>query len=191
MRNSLRVQATRLMKALWPGLVLIVPALWLAGCSRAAAPAGPTTLHLTSSAFADSAVLPAKYTCDGAGISPPLAWSRVPHGTKSLAIICQDPDAPSGTFTHWLLYGLPADLQSMPEGVVPLGARQGTNDFGRVGYGAPCPPSGTHQYIFTIYALDIKPNVPIGAMKSAVFSALRGHVLAQGRLIGVYRRASR
>ena len=190
MGHSLRVQGPKLIAVVWSSLVLLMPTLWLAGCSRAAVPAGPTTLHLTSSAFADNAMLPAKYTCDGAGISPPLAWSPPPHSTKSLAIICQDPDAPSGTFTHWLLYCMSAGVQSLPAGGVPAGARQGTNDFGRVGYGAPCPPAGVHHYVFTIYALDFKPNLPIAASKSAVFSALRGHILAQGRLTGLYKRTS-
>jgi Raf kinase inhibitor-like YbhB/YbcL family protein len=151
-------------------------------------------IRITSSAFAEGGLIPPKYTCDGEDISPPLEWNPVPDGTKSVALICDDPDAPMGTFVHWVLYNLPADTRELPEdmprdGVLPDGARQGTTDFGRTGYGGPCPPGGTHRYYFKIYALDaeIEPNRP-GLKKSDLLKAMKGRILAEGRLVGRYKR---
>jgi Raf kinase inhibitor-like YbhB/YbcL family protein len=151
-------------------------------------------IRITSSAFAEGGLIPPKYTCDGEDISPPLGWSSVPDGTKSIALICDDPDAPLGTFVHWVLYNLPADTRELPEnmprdGVLPNGARQGTTDFGQTGYGGPCPPGGTHRYYFKIYALDaeIAPNRP-GFRKNDLLKAMKGRILAEGQLMGKYRR---
>lgn len=168
---------------------LLLLAILAGGCAKSAAPDSPATIHLTSPAFKDGGALPAQYSCGGAGISPPLAWKPLPPHTASVAVICIDPDAPGGDFTHWLLWNLPAGTQSLAEGAVPAGARQGKNDFGNVGYGPPCPPAGSpHHYIFTVYALDSAPNVTQGASRSDLLSAMRGHILAQGQLTAVYGR---
>ncbi len=146
-------------------------------------------ITLTSPAFPDGDQIPERHTCDGADLSPPLAWSGVPDGTRSLALVCEDPDAPRGTWTHWLLYRIPPDVRALPEWVptrpeLDDGSRQGTNDFGAVGYGGPCPPSGTHRYVFTLYALDAVPDLPPGASKADFDAAIEGHVLDAGRLTG-------
>jgi len=150
-------------------------------------------IKITSSAFQDGGLIPAKYTCDGADVSPPLQWDRVPEGAKSIALICDDPDAPMGTFVHWVIFSLPAETRQLAEKVtadkiLPSGARQGTSDFGRVGYGGPCPPSGTHRYFFKVYALDTTLDLPAGARKSDLLKAMQGHILGQGQLIGKYKR---
>lgn len=150
-------------------------------------------IRLTSTAFTDGGTIPKKYTCDGADVSPPLAWDNVPEGTKSFALICDDPDAPMGTWVHWVLFNLPADTRNLPEAVPPdkelsNGARQGTNDFRKIGYGGPCPPSGTHRYYFKLYALDTLLDLPAGASKAQLLKAMEGHVLAEGQLMGRYSR---
>ena len=151
-------------------------------------------MNLTSTSFQAGSQIPAKFTCSGAGISPQLAWSAPPAGTVSFALIVTDPDAPGQTFVHWVLYGLPAETRALLEGLPGLGqlangSRQGRNDFGDLGYGGPCPPPGpAHHYIFTLYALDAKLNLPVGATRAQVEAAMQGHILASGELIGVYRR---
>lgn len=150
-------------------------------------------MNLTSTSFQGSQI-PAKFTCSGAGISPQLAWSATPAGTASFALIVADPDAPRGTFVHWVLYDLPATVRALPEGLPGLGqltdgSRQGRNDFGEVGYGGPCPPRGSaHHYHFTLYALDVKLNLPVGATRAQVEAAMQSHILARGELIGIYQR---
>jgi len=150
-------------------------------------------IKITSSAFADGGLIPAKYTCDGADVSPPLQWDAVPEGAKSIALICDDPDAPMGTWVHWVLFNLPAQAKDLAENIppdktLPDGAKQGTNDFRRIGYGGPCPPSGTHRYFFKIYALDTELDLEAGASKRQLLKAMDGHILAQGQLIGKYKR---
>ena len=150
-------------------------------------------MKLTSTSFQGNQI-PAKFTCNGAGISPQLAWSAPPAGTVSFALIVTDPDAPGRTFVHWLLYDLPAETRALPEGLPGLGqlsdgSRQGRNDFGEIGYGGPCPPPGSpHHYHFTLYALDAKLNLPVGATRAQVEGAMQGHILASGELIGTYQR---
>jgi hypothetical protein len=151
------------------------------------------TIKVTSSAFAEGGLIPAQYTCDGDDLSPPLRWEAVPEGTQSIALIADDPDAPSGTFVHWVLYNLPGDVNELPENVpedktLPNGASQGMNDFRRIGYGGPCPPSGTHRYFFKIYALDGKTSLPPGESKARLLKAMEGHILAQGQIMGKYKR---
>lgn len=152
------------------------------------------SLKLTSPAFAEGQPIPANYTGDGPDVSPPLQWSGVPAGAKSLALICDDPDAPVGTWVHWVLYGLPASATELPENVpphetLPSGARQGVNDFGRVGYGGPAPPPGKpHRYYFKLYALDTELNLKPKATKPELLRAMEGHILAQGQLMGTYQR---
>lgn len=150
-------------------------------------------MNLTSISFQGSQI-PAKFTCSGAGVSPQLAWSTPPAGTASLALIVADPDAPRGTFVHWVLYDLPAETRALPEGLPGLGqltdgSRQGRTDFGEIGYGGPCPPPGSpHHYHFTLYALDTKLNLAVGATRAQVEAAMQGHILARGELIGLYKR---
>ncbi len=150
-------------------------------------------IKITSSAFEDGGLIPAKYTCDGADVSPPLQWDAVPEGTGSIALICDDPDAPMGTWVHWVLFNLPSDAKELAENIpteetLPNGAKQGTNDFGRVGYGGPCPPGGTHRYFFKIYALDTEVGLQAGADKRRLLKTMEGHILEQGQLIGKYKR---
>ncbi len=155
--------------------------------------AGEVPMQLMSSAFSEGHMIPAEYTCDGKGISPPLEWSDVPAGTKSLALISDDPDAPGGTWVHWVIYNLPSTLAGLQEKIptkskLPDGTLQGTNDFGRTGYGGPCPPGGTHRYFFKLYALDQVLSLGPGATKAQLESAMKGRILAETRLMGTYRR---
>lgn len=149
--------------------------------------------QITTTAFRDGGSIPKKFTCDGPDVSPALAWSDPPPGTKSLAIIVDDPDAPGGTWVHWVLYDLPADTRKLPEGVekdreLKNGALQGRNDFGKIGYNGPCPPRGSeHRYFFKIYALDSKCGLKAGAAKSDLERAMNRHVLAQAQFIGKYQ----
>jgi Raf kinase inhibitor-like YbhB/YbcL family protein len=151
-------------------------------------------LQLTTSAFLSQGTIPKKFTCDGPDVSPPLAWSGAPQGTQSFALIMDDPDAPVGTWVHWVLYDLPGDTKELPEGVPKQeqhsnGARQGRNDFRKIGYGGPCPPPGKpHRYFFKLYALDKKLDLKAGASKAEAESAMQGHILAQAELIGRYGR---
>ena len=154
------------------------------------------TIPLTSSAFAEGELIPAKHTCDGEDASPPLNWTGVPGAAKSLAMICDDPDAPMGTWVHWVIYGLPPTVAELAEKVpttetLANGARQGINDFKRIGYGGPCPPSGRpHRYFFKLYALDAEIPLKPRATKKDLLRAMDGHVLAEGQLMGKYQRRS-
>jgi Raf kinase inhibitor-like YbhB/YbcL family protein len=158
------------------------------------------TIDLRSSAFTEGAAIPAKYTCKGEDLSPPLSWNNVPTGTRSLALLVEDPDAPFGVFTHWALYGIPAESKELPEGIlaektVHMGepkadpARQGTNDFKKYGYGGPCPPSGTHHYHFHIYALDRNLDLSPGATRKQLLDAMKGHVMGEGELVGIFAKS--
>jgi len=152
------------------------------------------TLTLTSPAFAPGKPIPARYSCEGLDLSPPLRWSQPPSGTRSLVLICEDPDAPTGTWVHWVLFNLSPSLRELPEGVPPLKvvlekARQGKNDFGRLGYGGPCPPPGKpHRYFFRLYALDTQIQLPPGTEKPELLRAMEDHILAEGELMGIYQR---
>ena len=150
-------------------------------------------MELSSLAFNDGDMIPDKYTCDGADISPPLEWGLVHEDTKSIALICDDPDAPVGTWVHWVYYDIPADTKGLPENIAPQenpdnGGKQGTNDFRRIGYGGPCPPGGTHRYYFKIYALDTILNLPAGADKKLLLKAMEGHIIGQAQIMGKYKR---
>ena len=151
------------------------------------------SIQITSSAFKHEGMIPARFTCDGEDISPPLKWENLPQSTQSIAIIADDPDAPMGTFVHWVLYNLPANTRQLPEAVpakevLDDGAVQGKTDFGRFGYGGPCPPSGTHRYFFKIYALDKRLEIVGIADKSRLLNAMQGHIVGQGELMGKYKR---
>jgi Raf kinase inhibitor-like YbhB/YbcL family protein len=148
---------------------------------------------LKSSAFEHEGEIPSKYTCDAEDVSPPLSWESPPEGVKSFALISDDPDAPVGTWVHWVVWKIPADARSLPEGVptdetLESGARQGKTDFGRIGYGGPCPPSGTHRYFFKLYALDSEIAPPARATKKELLEAMKGHVLEEAVLMGKYKR---
>ena len=150
-------------------------------------------IKISSSAFEDGGMIPSEYTCDGDDISPPLRWEDLPEKTKTIAIICDDPDAPGGTFVHWVLYDVPANKEHLDKGLpddetFDNGTRQGITSFGKTGYGGPCPPSGTHRYFFKIYALDVKINTATIIDKEHLLKAMEGHLLGQGKLMGLYKR---
>jgi len=155
------------------------------------------TMKISSSVFGHEAAIPARYTCDGANVSPPLAFGDLPEGTKSLALIVTDPDAPDPkapktTWVHWLLYDLPADAKGLREAVppkgLPPGALEGSNDWGRTGYGGPCPPVGRHRYVHTLYALDTVLKDLDRPTRATLLAAMQGHVLGTAELIGTYQR---
>ena len=152
------------------------------------------TLSISSPAFCDGEKIPTKYTCEGQDISPQLNWNGIPEEAKSLTLIVDDPDAPGGVFTHWIIFNIPPDSSGLSEAFpstprLPDGTLQGENDFGSIGYGGPCPPSGRpHRYQFTLYALDGTLDLKEGASKKQVIDAMQGHILAQGRLTGTYQR---
>ena len=159
--------------------------------SLMAPPATQKKMPLSSSAFKDGQAIPADYTCDGKNISPPLKWSGVPGNTQSLLLIVDDPDAPSGIWTHWILYNLSTDTSELAEDFAksPSTAKQGTNDFKKPGYGGPCSPAGkAHRYFFRIFALDTTLDLPAGASRKEVDAAMAKHVLAMGQLMGTYQR---
>jgi Raf kinase inhibitor-like YbhB/YbcL family protein len=154
---------------------------------------GGRKMQITSSAFAEGGMIPVKYTCDGQDISPPLEWRNAPSGAKSFALISDDPDAPVGTWVHWVAYNIPPDVNKLGENVKAEkefkdGMRQGNNDWPKIGYGGPCPPGGTHRYYFKLYALDAMLALKPGATKAQLLQAMKGHILAETQLMGKYRR---
>ncbi len=181
------------------------------GCSNADPLPSPEqlTIKLRSTAFADGGMIPHRFTCDGSDRSPDLSWSGVPAKSRTLALICDDPDAPAGTWSHWVVFNLPAQVAGLKEGVPaservpntsmeespPAGSNpdvtQGKNDFGKVGYEGPCPPSGAHRYFFRLYALDERLELGSEATRTDVLKAIKGHILAEGRLIGKYARGAK
>jgi Raf kinase inhibitor-like YbhB/YbcL family protein len=151
------------------------------------------TLEITSSAFSNGEMIPARYTCDGSDVSPDLSWRGVPNTAKSLALICDDPDAPMGTWVHWVLFNIPAEAVGLPAEIsssatLENGARHGKNDFRRLGYGGPCPPGGTHRYFFKLYALDTELKLDSGITKAQLVEAMQGHILVEAQLMGRYKR---
>jgi Raf kinase inhibitor-like YbhB/YbcL family protein len=145
-------------------------------------------LSIASTAFSHQGMIPPKHTCDGADVNPPLSLGNVPEKSVSLALIVDDPDAPMGTWVHWVVWNIGSGTKEIPENSVPRGALQGTNDFRKQGYGGPCPPSGTHRYFFKLYALDASLPLKAGATKAELERAMKGHVIAQAELVGLYRR---
>ncbi len=174
-------------------LVCLLCILFLAGCKSQEASLSQEgevemSIQITSSAFNEGDRIPRIYTCDDKNVSPPLEWTGVPSDTVSLALIMDDPDASAETWVHWVLYNLPADLSGVEQGISGNGT-EGKNDFNRMGYGGPCPPKGSnHRYYIKIYALDTMLDLKSGATKAQVESAMRGHILAQGQLMGRYGR---
>jgi len=183
-----------------PGLVApsaetAAPAPRPAGGEREQEGGDAMTLDITSPAFEDQGTIPKQYTADGEDVSPPLSWSGVPEGTQSLALICDDPDAPVGTWVHWVIWNIPARETGLKEGIpvkereLSNGSVQGTNDFRKIGYGGPAPPRGpAHRYFFKLYALDKSLDLAPGAKKNALEKAMEGHVLAEAQIVGQYGR---
>ena len=182
----------------WQGLALVAMLgfAWSVGAEVPAANKERTmAFSVTSPAFQESEGIPSQYTCDGQNVSPALQWTPPPPGTKSLALISDDSDAPGGVWVHWVVYNLPPSEPALheafpPDDELPDGTRQGLTDFGRTGYGGPCPPDGTHRYVFTLYALDTLLALPPRATAKALKQAMAGHVVAQAQLMGTYRRRS-
>ncbi len=150
-------------------------------------------MEITSTAFKNGKSIPQKYSCDGKDVSPPLSWSGVPDGTKSFALISDDPDAPVGTWIHWVLYNIPVDVSSLEENIperkkLANGAMHGVNDFKKYGYGGPCPPGGTHRYYFKLYALRETLDIGPGASKKELLQDMEGKVIAEAQLMGTYSR---
>lgn len=181
------------------GLCLCLPVLLVVLCScqsnEGATAKGDkkVEIKLTSTAFEEGGAIPRKHTRDGEDVSPPLSWTSAPEGTKSLALICDDPDAPRGTWVHWVIFNIPPTAHELQEHMpaqktLANGARQGTNDFPKTGYGGPAPPSGTHRYYFKLYALDTMLALEAGARKPELEKAMQGHILAQSQLMGRYAR---
>jgi hypothetical protein len=159
----------------------------------ASSPASRTAISVASSAFSEGGSIPQQFTCDGGDVSPTISWSGVPSNAKTLALIVEDPDAPGGTFGHWLVFNLSPDTNGLPEGggsskKLPVSGIEGTNDFNKVGYGGPCPPSGTHHYIFRVLALDDGLTLGSEATREDLLRAAQGHVVAEGKLTGTYSR---
>lgn len=184
-------------------LLIILMTVGLFGCASRPQPNAqvPTKtpaenglgIQLASSAFKEGEPIPRAYTCDGPNVSPALEWSGVPKNARTLAIICDDPDAPAGTWAHWVLYNLPAENIGLVENVpmtesLKAGGSQGKNDFEKIGYGGPCPPSGTHRYFFKLYALDAALDLKAGASKAELLKAMEGHIVGQAQLMGTYKR---
>lgn len=183
-------------KSIVRNMSLAVAAAFLCAClwSCAKKADAANSITLSSPAFEDGKIIPTECTCDGKDVSPPLNLSAVPAGTKTFALICEDPDAPGGTWTHWMYYGIPASTTQFPQGVSPVenpptGGHQSLNSFKRIGYGGPCPPPGqTHHYVFRIYALDADiPVQPATSLKDFT-QLVKGHVVGQGELTGLYKR---
>jgi len=171
--------------------------LLLSGCGPTKKGAAePAKIQVTSSAFSQDGLIPQPHTCDGVNISPDISWSGVPSGTQSFALILEDPDAPEKAFTHWVVFNLPSTTIDLPQAISEdkiseLGAAQGVNDFGKLGYGGACPPVGdkAHRYVFTLYALNKKLDLASGASKDDVIKAMEGHIIGQGSLTGTYVRS--
>jgi Raf kinase inhibitor-like YbhB/YbcL family protein len=184
------IAATTVMRTLLPSLIVAavpVAALADAAHKNVPAPSPKAVLDVRSTAFRANEAIPPKYTCNGTQATPPLTWSAVPPDTKSVAIFVEDTDAPGGSFTHWLVTGVSPSTTSLPAGAkLPSGATAGKNSKGQNGYTGPCPPTGVHHYHFRVYALDT--TIPAPASKAELESAIEGHVLAQGELIGTYQK---
>ena len=174
-------------------LALLVSEKTLAFTSSHAKGDTAMDINISSAAFKEGEMIPSKYTCDGENISPSLEWTGIPKGTKSIALICDDPDAPRGTWVHWVLFNIPGDVSGLSENIprhstLKNGARQGMNDSRQLGYDGPCPPGGTHRYFFKLYALDNMLSLETGATKAQLLKVMEGHILAEGQLMGKYKR---
>ena len=175
-------------------IVLISILMMFVSCSRSGGDAKKgVALEVISTAFGNAKSMSDKYTCDDVDVSPPLEWKNAPAGTKSFSIICETPDAPTGNWVQWVIYDIPAEVTSLPQSVakkgqLDFGAKQGKNDFDEGGYSGPCLPAGEHRFFFRVYALDSLTNLKEGAKKEELVEAMKGHILAEGALMGVYAR---
>lgn len=152
-----------------------------------------TEMIITSSAFKEGEMIPSEYSCDGKNVSPQFSWSGAPENTKSFALISDDPDAPSGDWVHWVIFNIPGSVTELSENIprdkiLDNGTKQGSNDFGKIGYGGPCPPGGTHRYYFKLYALDVYLDKDAGITKKGLLDAMEGHILKESKLTGKYKR---
>ena len=147
-------------------------------------------MKITSNDFENGKLIPSKYTCDGSDISPSISWDGTPANTKSFVLIVDDPDAPHGTWDHWILFNIPSSVHQLPENIstLPEGTREGKNSWDKTGYGGPCPPSGVHRYFFKLYALDNVLTLKNGATKTEIMDAMKNHVIAESNLLGKYER---
>jgi Raf kinase inhibitor-like YbhB/YbcL family protein len=192
MKTGAVIDRCKIYWAVVPVLALCLTALLPSGCASQEVSPAALTLSLSSTAFQEGGSIPDRYTCEGQDVSPQLSWGEVPVSTESLALIVDDIDT-SGKFTHWVIFNISSTSRGLAEAVpaqssLPDGALQGKNDFGNIGYGGPCPPSGKpHRYRFTLYALDSSLNLEAGASKKQVLDAVEGHTLARGELIGTYQ----
>jgi len=183
----------RRMQGRWDNAgMLLFALLFLAGISLSGVYAKEdkkmAELKISSPVFENNGAIPRKYTCDGADVNPPLKFENVPQAAKSLALIVDDPDAPAGTWVHWVVWNINPGTLEIKENTIPAGALQGTNDFRKPDYGGPCPPSGTHRYFFKLYALDAPLPLASGAKKADLEKAMKGHIVAQAQLVGLYSR---
>ena len=175
-------------------IVSILILMVFVSCSKSGEEAKKgAVLEVKSTAFGNAKSMSDKYTCDDVDVSPPLEWKDAPAVTKSFAIIFETPDAPTGNWVQWLIYDIPAEVTSLPQSVartgqLDFGARQGKNDFDQLGYAGPCLPAGEHRFFFRVYALDSLTNLKEGAKKEALVEAMKGHILAEGALMGIYAR---
>jgi len=176
------------MKRFFPSVLLTAAGMLLYGTVFGKEMRRMETLTITSPAFVQGEAIPARHTCDGNDTSPALVIARVPPAARTLALIMDDPDAPAGTWVHWVVWNIPAHTREIPESSLPPQAVQGKNSWPRTGYGGPCPPSGTHRYFFKVYALDTTLNLGPSTTKAVLERAMEGHVLARGELMGTYRR---
>lgn len=176
------------------GVFCLLPLLVAAGQpAEGGDPVGSVNFVLESTAFSYGDPIHSDFTCDGADVSPPLSWNGTPEGTRTFVLICDDPDAPVGTWVHWVYFDIPGTVTALSEAFPPdeqpeLGGAQGITDFRRIGYGGPCPPGGTHRYYFKLYAVDTELGLSPGATKRQVLQAANGHILAQAELMGTYTR---
>jgi Raf kinase inhibitor-like YbhB/YbcL family protein len=172
-------------------IILILSAVYVSQQTENNNVGDKMNIKITSSAFKDGEFIPKKYTCDGANVSPPLEWTGIPAAAKSIALICDDPDAPAGTWVHWVIFNIHASVKGLKENIPAVKVLedksvQGTNDFRKTGYGGPCPPGGVHRYFFRIYALGDYLNLAAGATKAELLKAMKGHILAEGSFFGKY-----
>ena len=173
-------------RAFWVGMIFSLPLLATAGPKISKA-----KIQIESTSFQNLGMIPDKYTCNGDNISPEIDWKKFPAKTKSFVLLCEDPDAPTQVWTHWVVFNIPADVYELTEnfptdGELRNGITQGTNDFKNLGYGGPCPSNGTHRYYFKVYALDCLLDLKAGALKSQVEGAMKGHILAFNQMVGLY-----
>lgn len=169
----------KLWTAFWAGCILVALSLGMAQAAN---------MKIESPAFANGGMIPGRFTCKGANVSPELLISGIPAKAKVLALVVEDPDAPMGTWTHWLVWNIPPSTARIPENAIPTGAVQGTNDFGKPQYGGPCPPFGSHRYYFKLYALDKPMALKAGAKRETLLAALKGHVLGQAVWMGRFQK---